>query len=181
MSRIQREYEQEVAQSRKLQKEARPSVPVAPVASASAPASSEESQKDHASLSLYEDLTGLTMLNVRIRKGASGKEVLYSCMQTTDGRSELYLSASWFNSNPQALRSSCARTTSLTARQINGPSSSSSRPTGCRTKRTKSLWTASDRSRRALFFRAIRRRRRGSSCAREFLKMAYSRTRWRLR
>lgn len=86
---MQREYEQEVAQSRKLQKEARPSQSVAPAAPPKGAMSSEESEKDHASLALYEDLTTLTILNVRIRKGSTGKEVLFSCMQTADGRSEL--------------------------------------------------------------------------------------------
>lgn len=50
---------------------------------------SEESDKDHRSLKLYEDLSDLSIINVKIKTGANGEEVSYNCVQTVEGRSKL--------------------------------------------------------------------------------------------
>lgn len=84
---LQREYDEEVAHSRQMQRanEKRPSVPVAS-ASAEAP-SSEESEKDQQSLRFYEDATGFTILNVNLKETAAGKDITMSCLQSAEGRS----------------------------------------------------------------------------------------------
>lgn len=80
--------------SRKLQQtiNARPSAAAgAEAASSSAAGSSaqasQEQEKDAQSLRLYEDLTDLAIVDVKIRQERSGKEVIYNCVQTTDKRS----------------------------------------------------------------------------------------------
>lgn len=47
----------------------------------------EESAKDNESLKLYEDLTDLSIANVKIKSGKGGKEVTFNCIQTIEGRS----------------------------------------------------------------------------------------------
>jgi hypothetical protein len=107
VSRLQREYDQEVAHSLKLQKEARPAASAASAASRAAPAvSSEESEKDHITIALYEDLTAMSVLRVAIRPTAAGKEKVFHCVQTADDRSESYVIQRWMQASdePECLR-----------------------------------------------------------------------------
>ncbi|KAL1406208.1 hypothetical protein Q8F55_007899 [Vanrija albida] len=81
---IQREYDAEVKHSRSLQKERASSAnPPAP-----APPSSEEAEKDQLSVRLYEDISGLAILNINVKQTNAGKEVTCNCLQTSiEGRS----------------------------------------------------------------------------------------------
>lgn len=54
-----------------------------------APPPAEDSEKDALSLGLYEDLSGLAILGVSVKKTQKGKDVTFKCMQTYEDRSTL--------------------------------------------------------------------------------------------
>lgn len=56
-----------------------------------APPPAEDSEKDALSLGLYEDLSGLAILGVSVKKTQKGRDVTFKCMQTYEDRSEFYL------------------------------------------------------------------------------------------
>lgn len=47
----------------------------------------EEAEKDAASLKLYEDITDLNITSVKIKPAKGGKDVVFNCVQTVEGRS----------------------------------------------------------------------------------------------
>ncbi len=62
----------------------------APSLAASVSTTREEAEKDVQSLKLYEDMTDLNIMNVKIKSGGkNGKEVTFNCVQTVEGRSKL--------------------------------------------------------------------------------------------
>lgn len=73
---VEKEYKFEVEQHRKSTK--------GTLAISTTP---EEADKDAASLKLYEDLTDLGIMNVKIVQGKNGKEYTFNCIQTVGGRS----------------------------------------------------------------------------------------------
>ena len=100
---LEREYKAEVKHSQNLQASRSGTAPAAGVVGGITP---EEAAKDAACLRLYEDLSDLSVPNVKIRDtGKAGKEIVYNCIQTYAGRSELILlpclSASDLTSRPQ--------------------------------------------------------------------------------
>ena len=49
----------------------------------------DDAEKDVASLRLYEDLTEMAIVNVKIEHGGKGgKEIIYNCIHTREGKSE---------------------------------------------------------------------------------------------
>lgn len=84
VSTLQKEYEAEVSNSRRFLNASTTNAPSVrePVNNASA-----ESDLDHRSLKLYEDLCDLSIVNVKIKNGANGEEVSFNCVQTVEGRS----------------------------------------------------------------------------------------------
>ncbi len=86
VSSLERECKAEVEHSRSLQAAAK-SGPAASLA-ASVSTTPEEADKDSQSLKLYEDMTDLNIMNVKIKSGGkNGKEVTFNCVQTVEGRS----------------------------------------------------------------------------------------------
>ncbi|EKD00512.1 hypothetical protein A1Q2_05177 [Trichosporon asahii var. asahii CBS 8904] len=51
-----------------------------------APPPAEDSEKDALSLGLYEDLSGLAILGVSVKKTQKGRDVTFKCMQTYEDR-----------------------------------------------------------------------------------------------
>ncbi|CAD6574243.1 MAG: hypothetical protein TREMPRED_001069 [Tremellales sp. Tagirdzhanova-0007] len=83
---LEREIKAEVEHSRLLQATAKAGG--APSLAASISTTPEEAEKDAQSLKLYEDMTDLNIMNVKIKQGAkNGKEVTFNCVQTVEGRS----------------------------------------------------------------------------------------------
>ncbi|WWD21190.1 hypothetical protein CI109_105674 [Kwoniella shandongensis] len=85
-AQLQREYKAEVEHSRSLQASGRGSVPptassVAGVAGVSH-TTAEESEKDAACIALYEDLTMLSIPNVKIKPSRLGKEMTFNCIMS---------------------------------------------------------------------------------------------------
>ncbi|KAK1922717.1 hypothetical protein DB88DRAFT_496076 [Papiliotrema laurentii] len=82
---LEREYKAEVKHSQNLQASRSGTAPAAGVVGGITP---EEAAKDAACLRLYEDLSDLSVPNVKIRDtGKAGKEIVYNCIQTYAGRS----------------------------------------------------------------------------------------------
>ncbi|ODN76847.1 hypothetical protein L202_05441 [Cryptococcus amylolentus CBS 6039] len=81
---LQKEYKTEIENSRSLQASTK-SGPASNAVS-NAGSSSEEAEKDTASLSLYEDLTLLNITSVKIQKGKYGnKEKTFNCVMAANG------------------------------------------------------------------------------------------------
>ena len=84
---LEREIKAEVEHSRSLQAAAKSGG--APSLAASVSTTPEEAEKDAQSLKLYEDMTDLNIMNVKIKSGGNnGKEVTFNCVQTVEGRSK---------------------------------------------------------------------------------------------
>ncbi|WOO83720.1 uncharacterized protein LOC62_05G007241 [Vanrija pseudolonga] len=83
MTTLQRDYDAEVEHSRSLQSQRASSAnPPAPAPN------SEEAEKDQLSVRLYEDISGLAILNINVKQTNAGKEVICNCLQTSiEGRS----------------------------------------------------------------------------------------------
>lgn len=81
---LQRDYDAEVKHSRSLQSQRAGSAnPPAPAPN------SEEAEKDQLSVRLYEDISGLAILNINVKQTNAGKEVVCNCLQTSiEGRSK---------------------------------------------------------------------------------------------
>lgn len=78
---MEKEYKAEVEQSRTLQASTRGAPNLA--ASTSIPPLTEEAEKDAVCLSLYEDMTELQIINVKLRRDPKiGKEVILNCLHT---------------------------------------------------------------------------------------------------
>lgn len=81
---LQREYQEEIAHSRKLQESA-----AQMRRSAEPPAKPVVNEVHSLSVRLYEELTGLDILNGEVRHDPkTGDERIYKCIQTTGGRRE---------------------------------------------------------------------------------------------
>lgn len=88
MAVLQREYQEEIAHSRKLQ-ESQSQMR----RSAEPPAKQPVNEVDSLAVRLYEEVTGLGILDASVRHDPkTGDERTYQCIQTTGGRSE---SAQW--------------------------------------------------------------------------------------
>lgn len=88
VAELQKQVEDEVKFSRQLQAQAKSATSGA--APTTIGGSSEESAKDAASLRLYEDITDLNIVNVTITENPKrGKEIVFNCIQTHGGKSEL--------------------------------------------------------------------------------------------
>lgn len=86
VSSLEREFQAEVEHSRSLQASAKSNGALTLAASVST--TPEEAEKDVQSLKLYEDMTDLNIMNVKIKSGGkNGKEVTFNCIQTVEGRS----------------------------------------------------------------------------------------------
>jgi len=79
VTHVEKEYKFEMEQHKKVAKNTTttPAVSTTP----------EEAEKDAASLKLYEDLTDLGILNVKVVQGKNGKEYTFNCIQTVGSRS----------------------------------------------------------------------------------------------
>lgn len=83
VSTVEKEYKFEMEQHSRLQSSSRtPAV-------TSVSTTPEEAAKDAASLKLYEDLTDLQIVSVKIVEGKQGKEITFNCLQTVGERSKL--------------------------------------------------------------------------------------------
>ncbi|WVQ74468.1 hypothetical protein IAR50_004069 [Cryptococcus sp. DSM 104548] len=83
---LQKEYKTEIENSRSLQASAK-SAPASQSASATGP-TFEDAEMDSASLRLYEDLTLLNIMSVKIQKGKYGnKEKTFNCVMAANGTS----------------------------------------------------------------------------------------------
>lgn len=78
----------------------------------------EDSEKDALSLGLYEDLSGLAILSVSVKKTQKGKDVTFKCMQTYEDRSECRNRHDLLTI--QHSLSNCGRSTSLTETPTSG-------------------------------------------------------------
>ncbi|KAL7421038.1 hypothetical protein Q5752_003922 [Cryptotrichosporon argae] len=92
LARVQKEYDAEVKQHQALQKSKSGSgsgagAAPAPAAAAGSGQTADEAEKDAESLKLYEDLSGLAVLGVEVRDGKAGRETVFTCCQTSDGKS----------------------------------------------------------------------------------------------
>jgi hypothetical protein len=90
VAQLEKEYQMEVENSRKLQSLSSsrlgasqgPSSSSAAAVAATSTRSPEEIEKDDASLRIYEDLTELQIVNVKVKHGKAGKEVTLNCLHT---------------------------------------------------------------------------------------------------
>ena len=81
VTQLEKEYQAEVQQSRSLQASTRGAPNLS--ASTSIPPLTEEAEKDAVCLSLYEDMTELQIINVKLRRDAkNGKEATLNCLHT---------------------------------------------------------------------------------------------------
>jgi hypothetical protein len=93
---LEKEYKAEVEQSRTLQASTRTAPNLS--ASTSIPPLTEESEKDAICLSLYEDMTELQILNVKLKRDAkSGKEATLNCLHTSHEQKRCKLAVSLSN------------------------------------------------------------------------------------
>ncbi|KAK8844149.1 hypothetical protein IAR55_006943 [Kwoniella newhampshirensis] len=81
-TQLQREYKAEVEHSRSLQASARGSVPPTGTGVTSSLNTGEEAEKDAACIALYEDLTMLSIPNVKIKPARIGKEMTFNCIMS---------------------------------------------------------------------------------------------------
>lgn len=84
-----------------------------------APPPVEDSEKDALSLGLYEDLSGLAILGVSVKKTQKGRDVTFKCMQTYEDRSALIRNRNDLLTLQRSLSSSDL-STSLIGRRTNG-------------------------------------------------------------
>ncbi|KAL0247818.1 hypothetical protein I308_103896 [Cryptococcus tetragattii IND107] len=82
---LEREYKAEVEHSRSLQDSSKN--PSSTLASDSVSQTLEEAEKDHASLALYEQLSLMNIVNVKIKDSRFGKERTFNCVMCVNGKS----------------------------------------------------------------------------------------------
>ncbi|KAK4689382.1 hypothetical protein P7C73_g745, partial [Tremellales sp. Uapishka_1] len=79
ITHLEKELATEVALAKSLQTKSKATDPVT--------SQSEESEKDDLTMKLYEDMTDLNIMNVRVKPGRYGKEVTFNCVQSVGKRS----------------------------------------------------------------------------------------------
>ncbi|ORX39279.1 hypothetical protein BD324DRAFT_619116 [Kockovaella imperatae] len=66
----------------------------------------DEAEKDAASLRLYEDMTEMAIVNVKVEHGGKGgKEIIYNCIQTREGKSINYKLRAYNQLDPEIAKS----------------------------------------------------------------------------